>query len=172
MEAGWQSCVSTNSWFSYSGLNKINKINWACSDGNTLTKKSANETLGSPDSVLVCIHRKPCHPVSCRKEEMTWGLRWQECECVQQWAHVRVRSPFMRSGLSLVSPLSERDGAQRTRAANRNRDTLFRTFINNLFILFLKNHHSFSFWKSINFQQHSFEKCKVTIQIFNRKKKE
>lgn len=40
-----------------------------------------------------------------------------------------------------------------------------------IYFLTLKNHHGFSSWKFIiNFQQHSFVKCKVTIQIFNSKK--
>ena len=126
----------------------------------------------------------------CEKEVTEAWMWWQEAECVR-----RSRSGDYKRGFPLISLTDtltfqqsrpggvwcEPPGSERTtrcflflRSGGREKKTdkgiILRTFINNLFF-FLKNHHGFSSWKFIiNFQQHSFEKCKVTIQIFNRKK--
>lgn len=70
-----------------------------------------------------------------------------------------------------VSPLWVSVMERRERRLQTGKETHSLEHSSIIYFLFLKNHHSFSSWKFINFQQHSFEKCKVTIQIFNRKKK-
>lgn len=116
--------------------------------------------------------------VMCERSDCILDVRTRESECVV-W---NGRNYFVL-GLPLISvilwPLSWRDWRYFTDKNKtkiiiiKNKQTEESSWEHSSIIYFLtlKNHHSFSSWKFIiNFQQHSFAKCKVTIQIFNRKK--
>lgn len=86
--------------------------------------------------------------------------------------------PFIKSGLSVVSPgfkvshiwVSVNVWSERRPRRDRETHSLEHSSII-YFFFFWRTTTASHLWKFINFQQHSFEKCKVTIQIFNRKKK-